>query len=153
MSDRMIVAITIESIQDGETTVQTLQGEWFRKERSIYIRYEECMDAGLEASQIRTLIRYRPNELSITRRGAIESEQLFVQGDVRRVGYYRSAYTSFQLETDTHELVFRRRMAGELAEGQSVEPPFTIECQYELWVNEQMSGRFHIRFHIEPSAA
>ncbi|SFF34686.1 Uncharacterized beta-barrel protein YwiB, DUF1934 family [Paenibacillus catalpae] len=144
MQDRMAVKITLTSTQDGESVIHTYTGEWFRKERSVYIRYEEPVEG--DAAPIRTLVRFRKDELSITRRGALESEQLFVPGELRRSGYYRSPYTSFQMETGTAFVVVKGDDGAELP---SAEPPCTIEWQYELWMNEHLSGRFHNRLHIQ----
>jgi Uncharacterized protein conserved in bacteria len=144
MQDRMAVKITLTSTQDGESVVHTYTGEWFRKERSVYIRYEEPVEG--DAPSIRTLVRFREDELSITRRGALESEQLFVPGEGRRSGYYRSPYTSFQMETST---AFVAVKGDDGAEFSLAEPPCTIEWQYELWINEHLSGRFHNRLHIQ----
>ncbi|WP_435168249.1 DUF1934 domain-containing protein [Paenibacillus glycanilyticus] len=144
MQDRMAVTITLTSTQDGESVVHTYSGEWFRKERTVYIRYEEPVEGS--ASPIRTLVRYRKDELLITRRGVVESEQLFVPGEMRRSGYYRSPYTSFQMETATAFI----ELKGEGGEKQAyAEPPFAIEWQYELWMNEHLSGRFLNRLHIQ----
>ncbi|MGO4111489.1 DUF1934 domain-containing protein [Paenibacillus sp. YAF4_2] len=144
MQDRMAVKITLTSTQDGESVVQTYKGEWFRKERSVYIRYEEPVEGS--ADPIRTLVRFRTDELSITRRGVVESEQLFVPGEVRRSGYYRSPYTSFQMETATAFVAVKGDDGLELP---SAVLPYTIEWQYELWMNEHLSGRFHNRLHIQ----
>ncbi|GLX71341.1 DUF1934 domain-containing protein [Paenibacillus glycanilyticus] len=144
MPDRVAVKITLTSTQDGESEVHTYKGEWFRKDRSVYIRYDELVE-GTE-DPIRTLLRYKTGELSITRRGVVESDQLFVPGEARRSGRYRSPYTSFAMETGTELLAVK----GENGEDLSLaEPPCTIEWKYELWIHEHLSGRFHNRLHIQ----
>lgn len=150
MSDRMQVRVTLLSTQGGVTDEHTYSGEWFRKEKSIFIRYEEGAE-GAEEERIRNVVRYRPEELSVTRRGAVESEQLFVPSGERRVGQYRSRYTSFQMEIETTELKVLGVSVG--ADGQAAEPPFTIEWQYELFIHEQASGTFHMQLRIEPALA
>ncbi|MBD2871601.1 DUF1934 domain-containing protein [Paenibacillus arenilitoris] len=141
------VRIALESVQDGSSHVHTYAGEWFRKELSVFVRYvEPAQEEEPGAGEVRTLVRYRPGELSIVRRGAVESEQLFAPG-MRRTGYYRSRAASFPLETDT-KLLRLAAGQGEGADGLPGALPFTLEWQYELLVGEQMSGRFHIRLHI-----
>jgi uncharacterized beta-barrel protein YwiB (DUF1934 family) len=140
--------ITLESMQDGSSHIHTYDGEWFRKELSVYVRYvEPALKEDPKTGEVRTLVRYRPEELSIVRRGAVESEQLFVPG-VRRAGYYRSKAASFPLETDTLLLQLRKGR-DESADGLPAALPFTVEWQYEMHVGDQMSGRFHIRLHIQ----
>lgn len=134
--------ILVESKQDGERVTHRYKGEWFRKERSIFIRYAE-------SEETRALIRYSPGELSVKRSGAVQSEQLFVSGQ-RRIGSYRSAVTVFQLETDTKSLHLHAAARGdENDQALPSKPPFTLEWRYDLYVSEQMSGRFHIRLHIQ----
>ncbi|ANY66376.1 hypothetical protein BBD42_07820 [Paenibacillus sp. BIHB 4019] len=145
MSDRMNVSIKLESRQDGAVQVGEHRGELFRKDRSLYIRYEEPIEGEANAEPIRSLIRYRQGELLITRRGAVESEQLFAVGG-KRAGRYRSPFMNFQMETETKQLVLH---ADGAAAGELAEPPFSIEWKYDLWIDEHLSGRFHIRLYIQ----
>jgi uncharacterized beta-barrel protein YwiB (DUF1934 family) len=152
MADSRKVRITLESVQDGSSHTHAYKGDWFRKEKSIFIRYiEPAVEGDTEAGEIRTLIRFRPEEMSMVRRGAIESEQLFVPGH-RRSGHYQSQMTSLSLEAETLRLLLHapgddgvNKEMGTLPE----QLPFTIEWEYELYVDDQMSGRFHIRLHIQ----
>ncbi|WP_341280452.1 DUF1934 domain-containing protein [Paenibacillus sp. FSL H8-0537] len=145
MSERMNVSIKLESRQDGAVQVGEHRGELFRKDRSLYIRYEETVEGEANSEPIRSLIRYRQGELLITRRGAVDSEQLFAIGG-KRAGRYRSPFTSFQMETETGQLALQAEGA---AAGELAEPPFSIEWKYDLWIDEHLSGRFHIRLHIQ----
>lgn len=150
MEENRNVKIILESVLDGDSTTHAYEGEWFRKERSIFIRYtEQAVEGDAKSGEVRTIIRYRPEELSIVRRGAIELEQLFTPGQ-RREGHYRSAVTTFPLETVTSMLSLQtaKEAAGEAADLPS-KLPFTLEWQYEMFVSEQLSGRFHIRLHIQ----
>lgn len=144
------VAIKLESRQDGSLDTHVYSGEWFRKERSIFIRYSERIgEDDTTAEEVRTLLRFRPGELSIVRRGAIRSEQLFVPG-MRRSGSYQSALAAMRLETVTTSLTLEcagdaRQVPAMLPE----QPPFTLDWQYKLYAEDQLSGRFHIRLHIQ----
>jgi uncharacterized beta-barrel protein YwiB (DUF1934 family) len=149
MGESKKVRINLESVQDGSSSTHSYEGEWFRKERSIFIRYSELATEGdPSAGEVRTLVRFRPDELSIVRRGVIESEQLFTPGQ-RRSGHYRSRMTSFPLETETLQLSLQTADSHSAAEQLPSKLPFTLEWQYELHVSDQMSGRFHIRLHIQ----
>ncbi|CAM4521166.1 uncharacterized beta-barrel protein YwiB (DUF1934 family) [Paenibacillus endophyticus] len=150
MAENRKVRITLESIQDGSSHIHVYEGEWFRKERSIFIRYiEPAVEGDPNAGEVRTLVKYRQGELSITRRGVIESEQLFVPG-LRRTGKYHSSMTSFTLETDTLQLSLKEPdNSGKNDESLPDRLPFTLEWEYEMHVGQQKSGRFHIRLHIQ----
>ena len=93
-------------------------------------------------------MRYTPGELFIKRSGGIQSEQLFVPGQTRS-GTYRSALTTFELETSTKSISLQAKASGDAGAALPSKPPFTLEWRYELYVSEQMSGRFHIRLHIQ----
>lgn len=150
MTESRKVTITLESALDGSSQSHSYEGEWFRKEKSVFIRYSEpAIEGDPNAGEVRTLVRYRPNELSIVRRGAIQSEQLFMLGH-RQKGFYRSPVTSFSLETETKQLTLHNSQAttGD-ADQLPLQLPFAIEWQYEMYVSDQMSGLFHIRLHIQ----
>lgn len=134
--------LTLESVQDGERVKEIYRGEWFRKAKSLYIRYTEA------DGEVRTLIRYSRGELSLTRSGAVKMEQTFAEGQRRR-GSYRSAMTAFELETDTAKLSIQGGGADRDDQGLPVLLPFTLEWKYRLLVEERLSGRFHIRLHIQ----
>lgn len=147
MTDRGNVIVELESRQDGELASHTYKGEWFRKEHSVYIRYIEEADS---AEEIRTLIRYRSEELSITRRGLVHSEQLFAPGQIR-TGTYRTPYISMQLQTHTDSLILKEAHESRITPSENDLPmqlPFSLEWSYELYTNEQPSGKFHIKLHL-----
>ncbi|RJX37416.1 DUF1934 domain-containing protein [Paenibacillus pinisoli] len=142
MRDSGKAIIILESKADGEKATHRYKGEWFRKEKSLFIRYAED-----EAT--RALIRYTPGELLLKRSGAVQSDQLFVSGQ-SRIGQYRSAVTVFELETRTKSLALQAKAREDQAGAVlPTAPPFTLEWRYDLYVSEQLSGRFHIRLHIQ----
>ncbi|QYR21579.1 DUF1934 domain-containing protein [Paenibacillus sp. sptzw28] len=147
MKDRAQVRITLESELDGEKQTQVFTGEWFRKDRTVYVRYDESGDHGA----VRTVVRWREGELSVKRHGDVESEQTFVAGE-RRAGQYESAHARFQLETET-KLMWMQY--GDMSEVGPVENrpkptlPMLLEWHYTLWVEGQPSGAFVIRLQAE----
>lgn len=164
------VTLKLDSVQDGVLHTHYYSGEWFRKERSIFIRYNEQEESGdikTGQKQTRTMIRYRPDELFIARRGSIQLEQYYVPG-VRRLGSYEANGARLVLETDTSRLVLHsdsvgktmNETAGEIqaaddrhqAERLPMELPFMLEWEYELYVGDQLTGRFHNRLHIQEEA-
>lgn len=157
--DRAQVRITLESEIDGEKQIIEHKGEWFCKNRSIFIRYEEKESYG-KAS---TVVRWRDRELSVTRRGDVESEQTFVAG-ARRYGQYVSSLTKFRLETDTTLLWMQcgdmlqsgDGMQSEVkmqSESSAKEPeltlPMLLEWHYTMWIEDQLTGTFKIRLRAE----
>ncbi|AJY74996.1 DUF1934 domain-containing protein [Paenibacillus beijingensis] len=136
MNEKRRVLIALESKQDGGAkTVQTFRGQFYPKDRSVYVRYDE--DDELHGT-VRTLLRWTPGELSLTRRGGVESEQTFAAGS-RRPGRYRSPHLSFPLETETTELTAEQGGCG---------LPLTLQWSYTLHIGQQESSRFQLRLHI-----
>lgn len=148
MNDKAKVKITLESDIDGEVQENRLDGEWYRKGRSFFLRYAESE----EGSEVRTVVRWRDGELSLTRRGAVESRQTFVAG-VRRSGEYESRHASFALETETSLLwvQFGDMTAEEGPSEEQLLPclPMFLEWRYRLLVDDEQIGDFIIRLRAE----
>ena len=90
-----------------------------------------------EKISVRTTIKIAGNQLKLIRHGGIQSEQSFESGR-RLPGFYRSPYTQFNLSTETSKLELVR-------EGRSL----TVEWEYDLYVYEELSGKFAISLHIQ----
>lgn len=129
-------AITICSRQDGEETVEQLQGEVFTKGSTVYIKYEQSV-AEPKEGVTRTMIKISDNELKIMRHGMVQSEQTFQQGQ-RLPGFYRSPFMSFNLSTKTDHLVVKLE-----------ETRGDVEWGYDLYVYDDFSGHFSISLHIQ----
>ncbi|OXM14698.1 DUF1934 domain-containing protein [Paenibacillus herberti] len=136
---RREVTITVSSTQDGQPApVVKHVGVLIPKGRTLYIRYEEQDE--LHGS-VRTMIRWNGEELTLTRRGGVESDQTFAAGQARG-GRYNSAHLSFPLVTETEDLSVT--MASD--EGLL---PLTLGWTYRLRMEDQLSGRFQLRLTIQ----
>lgn len=143
MNHKQGVTITLESKQDGESITLTYSGEWFIKENSFYIRYAEQTELG----EVRNLLRYEHQMLSHSRKGAVNSEQIYALG-IRRSGYYDNKVVKFELDAHTSELLLLHNdevMMDELP----TKLPFTLEWTYDLFVGEQLTGQFSNRLIIQ----
>ncbi|NBD27043.1 DUF1934 domain-containing protein [Paenibacillus glycinis] len=147
MNDKAKVNIMLESNIDGELQQNRLGGEWYRKGSTFFLRYEETE----EGSEVRTVVRWRDGELSVTRRGDVESQQTFVAG-ARRSGQYASRHASFALETETSFLWVQ---FGDLLKPDPSEDrllpnlPLLLEWHYKLLVDDEQIGDFVIRLRAE----
>ncbi|WP_246027966.1 DUF1934 domain-containing protein [Paenibacillus xylaniclasticus] len=152
-----IVQLTLTSEIDGDRQEHQFRGEWFRKGRTVYVRYTENDD---NAGEVRTVVRWREGELHVTRRGIVESEQTFVAG-VRRTGKYISPFARFHMVTDTSLLWMQ---CGDWKQkGQQHEPasddnllpvlPMLLEWHYKMYVDEELTGQFKIKLKAEMVAS
>lgn len=137
MPDHKPAAITITSLQDGTETVQRYQGQVFRVGDAIYIKYEESGQGPSGEEVTRAMVKISPGELKLIRHGAVESSQVFQAGR-KLPGYYRAAYTSFNMSTDTHSLSLS-------LDGLSG----TAKWKYDLYVYDDLTGHFDISLHIQ----
>lgn len=143
MKDKQTIIATLESIQDNEKTTHQYEGELYLKEKSFYIRYTEQTEAG----EVRHFLRYEPNQLTVSRKGSIQSEQLYRVGEVRS-GYYDNGVIRLELGALTHKLRILDK-ASKTIEALPTQFPFSLEWEYELIVEEQSTGRFAIRLYIQ----
>lgn len=132
------VSVTLVSLHEGERSVLDVSGVVIPKGPQLYIRYDEPGQGpeGEDAS-IRTTLKITGSELKIIRHGGVESEQTFQAGR-RLPGFYRSPYTQFNLSTETRELDIQR-------DGRSLK----VSLDYDLYVYEELSGKFAISLHIQ----
>ncbi|MDQ0196411.1 DUF1934 domain-containing protein [Paenibacillus wynnii] len=137
-SDKYSVSVSLVSLHEGEQSVLNVSGEVIAKGSQLYIRYVEPGQGPQgEDVSIRTTLKIAGNELKIIRHGGVESEQSFQEGR-RLPGFYRSPYTQFNLATETRELDIVR-------DGRSLK----VSLDYDLYVYEELSGKFAISLHIQ----
>ncbi|MGG6312922.1 DUF1934 domain-containing protein [Paenibacillus macerans] len=136
MPETKPVNIVLTSRQGTDETVQKLKGNAALRDGVAYIRYEEP-EPGPDGKQTRTMIKIAGDELKIMRHGGVEAEQTFRSGQ-RLPGFYRSAFTRFNLSTDTVKL--ESRLDGAIG---------VVTWEYELYVYEELSGHFVISLHIQ----
>lgn len=132
------VSVTLDSLQDGQRTVITTNGEAIAQGRRLYVRFEETLKGPQgDPQSVRTTIKLTPDELKLIRHGAVESEQSFAEGR-KLPGFYRSPYTQFNLSTDVRKLELVRK-------GRSL----SVAWEYDLYIYEELSGQFAISLHIQ----
>ncbi|WP_235680389.1 DUF1934 domain-containing protein [Paenibacillus albicereus] len=135
---KLAVDIAVSSTQDGKREPAARHhGELISKGRSLYLRYEERDELH---GVVRTTLRWNGEELTLTRRGGLESDQTFAAGQSRG-GRYASPHLSFPLVTETEELAASSPGEGLL--------PLTLSWTYRLRIEDQSSGRFQLRLTIQ----
>ncbi|USB33419.1 DUF1934 domain-containing protein [Paenibacillus sp. YPG26] len=137
MPDYTPASITLTSLQDGAETVQSYQGQVFNSGSGIFLKYEEQGQGPTGEEVTRVTVLITPGELKLIRHGSVESSQSFQEGR-RLPGYYRAAYTSFNLSTQTHSLTLN-------LDGLSG----TARWKYDLYVYDELAGQFDISLHIQ----
>src|SRR5690606_18085426 len=143
MDQKQNIIATFRSWQGEETTLLQYDGELFMKDKSFFIRYTEQTEEG----EIRHLLRYQLDELLVTRKGQVQSEQIYRVGEPRS-GYYSNQMISLEVSAHTRRLQLLDTESN-VMNTLPTQLPFSLEWDYELFVNEQSSGRFTIRLEIQ----
>ncbi|WP_322908141.1 DUF1934 domain-containing protein [Paenibacillus campi] len=137
MTEAKQVRLTLSSEQDGEVGTTEMIGHVFIKGNSLYVRYVEPPQP--PQPEIRTTVKISSDEIKIMRHGGVESEQTFRPGE-HLSGFYRSPFTRFEMETHTRSLHHGLKgITGYIA------------WEYDLYVHEQLGGRFKVSLHIQAS--
>jgi uncharacterized beta-barrel protein YwiB (DUF1934 family) len=134
MPDKRSVTVSFQSWQEEGAQQFTLQGELYRLQTGWTLIYREPPNEnGLET--INTLFIHE-RELRLRRRGTIFFEQSFRQGAILP-GKMETPYGPHDVEALTS------RLDIDLSESGGV-----IEWKYDLLMQDQTVGSFHIRLDI-----
>ncbi|WP_405081349.1 DUF1934 domain-containing protein [Paenibacillus chitinolyticus] len=134
MSNKKNVRIRITSVAGQESIIQEASGELYIREGKVYVLYQETSE---EMGSTSTMVKAGPEELKITRKGQVGSEQTFVAGH-SRTGWYRMPEGSIPMETRT------RTYVRNLQDGIGV-----IDWSYDLYVGEEHAGLYTLSLTIQ----
>lgn len=129
------VEICIESSHQGETLVQTAQGEMYRKQDTVYYRYNEP-DTDAMGNTV-TTVKVRKDEIRIIRHGDVKAEQTFTQHG-KHNGFYHTPHTRLSLTTQT---IAWKMVWDEEGYGHAI-------WSYILWIGDERAGDFKLRLSI-----
>ena len=123
--------------KDGEAeNIEVISpGEYYYRNGKHYIKYEEVNDE-LEQS-VQNLLKISPDQISIRKRGMINSEMVFDRG-VCTASHYVTPYGSMLMEIHTKEMkIFEE------------EKKIRIRVEYELDINYEHSSDCSIAIDIQ----
>jgi uncharacterized beta-barrel protein YwiB (DUF1934 family) len=137
MPDKRSVTVLFQSWhQDGSTLQSNLQGELHRLMTGWALTYREAADDINGTETVNTLF-IREKELRLRRRGTVSFEQVFQIG-VTLPGKMVTPYGSQDVEAMTSQLDIDLSELGGV-----------IEWKYDLLMQDQAAGSFHIRLDIQ----
>jgi uncharacterized beta-barrel protein YwiB (DUF1934 family) len=135
MPDKRSVTVSFQSWQEEGVQRSTLQGELYRLQTGWTLIYREPpLDAN--GTETTNTLFIHEKELRLRRRGTIFFEQSFRQG-ATLPGKMETPYGLHEVEASTS------RLDIELSESGGV-----IEWKYDLLMQDQAVGSFHIRLDI-----
>lgn len=124
-------------LRGGPDGAIAYKGMLYARGGVLYIKYEEDDES---RGRCRVTLKWDGSSLTLLRHGEVQGEQIFRLGR-RTAGWHATPAGKLRLETETRALRHTAAEAGGL--------PFTIEWQYELWVNEYRADRFDLRLRVE----
>jgi uncharacterized beta-barrel protein YwiB (DUF1934 family) len=133
------VIVGFRSRQDnGDLTESVMRGEWHRLTSSWVLT---CIETGNETGETMMTLFVQDAELRLRRRGLVSMEQQFRTG-MSIPGAYSTSYGPLSAEALTHQLKIEVSETGGV-----------IEWKYDLLIQEQVVGSFHIRLDIQEEQA
>ncbi len=138
MTQDVLVSIAGAHRGDGDDQQVELivPGQHFEKNGQHYILFEEIQEDGDE--RIRSVIKARQGFLSVTRRGAIESQMVFEKGR-NDLSSYATPMGEMMLNVTTHDV----RMLD-------CEELLRIEVEYSLDINYEQVSECRITVSVRP---
>ncbi len=126
------VKITVRGIQTDEVGEKTVtetvhRGEYFKKDDSIYLLYEETFEG--ESGTAKNTIKWKNGVLELTRKGLINARMVFEQGKTHMTDY-ASPYGLLQLGVQTERVFCVERQEG-----------FELHTEYVLTAQEEPVSR------------
>lgn len=133
------VMISVRGLQvmgeDGEDSVETVQqGEYYQKNGTHFLIYDEYLEGFREP--VKNVLRYKPNELSLTKRGLLNVQMLFETGK-KNLASYRTPFGTMMIGMDTSRV-----------EGRFEEHAFFLDVEYTLENNYQYLADCHISIEV-----
>lgn len=129
------VMISIRGLQfmegDAEDNIETVQqGEYYFRNGSHYLLFDEYMEGFREP--VKTMLRFKNRELTLTRRGLLSVQMLFEEGK-KNLSSYRTPYGMIMIGLDTSRV-----------EWQVEQDSLHLEVDYALEANYQYVADCHI---------
>ena len=124
--DKVLIKLNTHSVIDGEEEKSefTTEGQMYLKGNSIYLKYQETEVTGLEGTD--TTIKIGKDQVTIIRKGRLNSHLIFVKGQ-NRMSHYETPYGSVNVQVYT----FSVNKKVDLENG-----TIQLEMKYQLSVND-----------------
>lgn len=133
------VKIQVQGFQSGTTgekIVTETVGNMLYKEPYYYVSYEEKIDRESEQGS-KTVLRFSPDELRVTRKGEVESILHFSEGSTHN-SIYMTQLGNFEVELITERLYIDCHEKGA-----------KLEADYRIGLNSMPPAAGQLRIHIE----
>lgn len=121
--------------QEADTTELMLPGQFFERDGLSFVKYDEIVEESGE--KIKNLLKFSDKELTVTRRGGVESTMSFEKGKKRR-SLYRTPFGDLEVGTFATRLLILKS-----------EDKIRIEADYDLELNGSHAAENRIAITIQ----
>lgn len=129
----------LTTIWDGNNNKETFEfitfGQYYKKNSSVYLQYEEVM----ENMNVITVIELVDGLMTMTRKGDIQTKMIFESSKIHD-GIYDTPLGVMYITVNTKRLQYHHN--PELKEGH-------IDLEYDLSMGGSKIGRYHLEFSYE----
>lgn len=134
MTSKKEVQIRIESISPDQNMVQSVAGDLYIKDETLYLRY---LEPDPSMGKTMTTVKVAEDQIKVIRHGSLQSEQVFTK-QKKQWGYYQTGQGRLQLQTRTYSI------QDNLIEGIG-----SISWSYGLTVAGEYAGKFELKLNIQ----
>lgn len=136
------VKISVCGMQWGEeieeNTIETeADGEYYCKNGSHYVFYEEAMEEGAKPSKTR--IKWKENRLELIRQGVVDTHMMFEEKQTHMTDYV-TPYGKLFLGVNTHTVKVEEK-----------DDSISILVEYQLELEEEVLSRHRLNIGIRPA--
>lgn len=115
--------LQFESVTGSERIETITRGEYYKKNNSHFVLYEEAVEGG--CGSIKNVIRFGQKELNLTKRGMINTHIVFEE-DKKSLTTYATPFGDILMGIDTHGVSLQEEENQIL-----IEVKYTLEANYE----------------------
>lgn len=124
--DKILINVKTNSFIDGENDIAELitEGEMYDTPQSIYLKYKESEVTGLAGSD--TTIKIGQDQVTILRKGSVNSQMIFVEGQTR-FSHYETPYGPLNMK------IYTFKLNKEVDRQQGI---VNLDMKYQLSIND-----------------
>lgn len=121
-----------------ENTIETrAEGEYYCKNNSSYIFYEEAMEEGSKPSKTR--MKWKGNKLELIRQGVVDTHMVFEENQIHMTDY-TTPYGKLFLGVNTRTVKVEEK-----------EDYISLYVEYQLELEEEVLSRHRLKIGICPA--
>lgn len=129
--------LQFESVTGSDAIETITRGEYYKKNDSHFLLYQEVVEGS--SKPISNIIRFKEKELSLTKKGMINTQMLFEENK-KSLTTYATPFGNIMMGIDTKNIMMREE-----------EDQIVMQAEYALEVNYEYLADCSITIDIRPA--